>query len=347
MSMLRPEEAIPEGRDGAPALVLVADDEPYNLDLLDRILRRAGYRVVTAASGAEALDKARQVHPDIALLDVMMPRMTGYDVCKELKDDPATVFLPVILLTALADLEDKVKSLDVGADDLLTKPVSRVELLARVRSLLRLKTLIEEKRKEEIERARLENQLEMERFKREEEVRRRAFYKEVIFAVTNGRLLLMEKDEMDDLLAQRFRATETVELANPRSVSSARHVAESLGGAIGIPEEVLHDVVLCVSEAATNVIKHANGGRMQVGTEGDRLLIYFEDHGKGIDATTLPRATLMKGYSTMVSLGFGFTILLELLDRVNLHTSPEGTRLLLEKGPAPAKVDMEDVLQRL
>ena len=347
MSMMRTEEAALEPAEGTPALVLVADDEPYNLDLLDRILRRAGYRVATAASGSEALERAHAVHPDIVLLDVRMPRMTGYDVCREIKADPATIFTPVILLTAAADTEDKIKSLDVGADDLLSKPVSRVELLARVRSLLRMKTLIEEKRKEDLERARLENELEMERFRREEEVRRRAFYKVVIFAVTNGRLLLVERDEMELLMDQRFRPMETVELANPRSVSTARQVAERLGAQLGLVEEVLHDVVLCVSEAATNTIKHARGGVMQVGIQDERLLVYFEDHGPGIDASTLPRATLMKGYSTMVSLGFGFTILLELLDRVTLHTSPEGTRLLLEKSRAVTKVDMEDVLQRL
>lgn len=347
MSILRSEELVPDGQDGGAALVLVADDEPYNLELLDRILRRAGYRVITAGTGAEALEKAHKVHPDIVLLDVNMPRMSGYDVCKEIKADPTTIFTPVILVTAVADTEDKIKGLDVGADDLLSKPVSRVELLARVRSLLRMKTAIEEKSREERERLQLEGDLKLERFQREEEARRRAFYKEVIFAVTNGCLLLMEKDEMTRMLEQRFRPLETVELTTARSVSAARHVVEELGEQVGLPEEVLHDVVLCVSEAATNTIKHARGGTMQVGTEDGRLLVYFQDQGPGIDATTLPRATLMKGYSTIVSLGFGFTILLELLDRVTLETSPEGTRLLLEKSRTPPKVDMEDVLHRL
>ncbi len=345
--MLRSDDLMFENRDGGAALVLVADDEPYNLDLLDRILKRAGYRVVTAATGAEALERAHQTHPDIVLLDIMMPRMTGYDVCKEIKADPATIFTPVVLLTAVADTEDKIKSLDVGADDLLSKPISRVELLARVRSLLRMKDLIEEKRREDLERARLENELEMERFRREEEVRRRAFYKEVIFAVTNGRLLLTEKDEMDQILEQRFQPAETVELLNARSVSAARKVAELAGQAFGLSEDTLHDVVLCVSEAATNTIKHASNGIMQVGTEKDRLLILFKDEGPGIDASTLPRATLMKGYSTKVSLGFGFTILMELLDRVTLQTCPGGTRLLLEKSLIDVDADMEDVLQRL
>ncbi len=347
MSMFRSDDFMFQGPDGGPALVLVADDEPYNLDLLDRILKRAGYRVVTAATGAEALEKAHQTHPDIVLLDIMMPRMTGYDVCKEIKTDPATIFTPVILLTAVADTEDKIKGLDVGADDLLSKPISRVELLARVRSLLRMKVLIEEKRREDMERARLENELEMERFRREEEVRRRAFYKEVICAVTNGRLVLAEKEEMDQILALRFHPTESVDLTSARSVSSARQVAEKAGQAVGLCEDVLHDVVLCVSEAATNTIKHATGGVMKVATERDRLLVLFEDHGPGIDASTLPRATLMKGYSTKVSLGFGFTILMELLDRVTLHTSPEGTRLLLEKSCADIDAEMEDVLARL
>jgi DNA-binding response OmpR family regulator/anti-sigma regulatory factor (Ser/Thr protein kinase) len=331
--------------DNQRPLVLVADDEPYNLELLERILSLSGYRVVTARSGHEALAKVTAERPDIALLDVVMPSMTGYEVCQQLKKSPETQFLPVILVTALSDPEDKVRSLDVGADDLITKPVRRIELLARVRSLLRLKALIEEKRREDLERARLEKELEIEKLRREEETRRKGFYKEVIFAVTGGRLLLMEQEEFDRAL-EGLPLGPPLELEGAQSVALARQLTEKVARECGLAGDNLFNLVLCVSEAATNVIKHAGTGLLRAGCTDSHVVVFIQDRGPGIDASTLPKATLMKGYSTGVSLGFGFTIMLELLDQVCLHTSPQGTRLLLQMSKSVRRENLDEVLQR-
>lgn len=96
-----------------------------------------GYEVTTAFDGIEALERIEESDPDIVLLDVMVPRMDGYEVCQKLKSDEATRFIPIVMVTALKDLDDKIKSIEAGADDFLTKPIVKIELLTRIRSLIR------------------------------------------------------------------------------------------------------------------------------------------------------------------------------------------------------------------
>ena len=121
------------------ARVLVVDDVAANVRVLAKILDSHGYAVDTAAGGIEALEKVAANRPDIVLLDVMMPDLSGYDVCRAIRADPATTVLPVVLVTALDDSAERVKGIEAGADDFLTKPIRQHELLARVRSLLRIK----------------------------------------------------------------------------------------------------------------------------------------------------------------------------------------------------------------
>ena len=127
-----------------PATILVADDESANREILAELLEREGYRTVSAADGAQALEVLRSQHVDLALLDVMMPGRTGFAVCHEAKSNPATRLIPVVLVTGLNRSEDRIKGIEGGADDFLSKPVDRAELLARVRSLLRLKHFTDE-----------------------------------------------------------------------------------------------------------------------------------------------------------------------------------------------------------
>ena len=124
--------------------VLAVDDQEENRELLEELLREAGYTVRLAVDGRAALDEVARAQPDCVVLDAMMPRLDGFAVCTHLKGGPRTAFLPVIMLTALSDVGDKVRGLEAGADDFLNKPVRREELLARVRSLVRIKRLREE-----------------------------------------------------------------------------------------------------------------------------------------------------------------------------------------------------------
>src|SRR4029434_476312 len=112
-----------------------------NLKLLEGILTGHGYAVSTAPSGPVALERVRDEHPDLVLLDVVMPEMSGYEVCRRVRAAEATRLLPIIMVTALDPLQERVKGIDAGADDFLTKPINQPELLARVRSLLRVKEL--------------------------------------------------------------------------------------------------------------------------------------------------------------------------------------------------------------
>jgi adenylate cyclase len=126
-----------------PARILVVDDTPQNVKLLGDLLAAKGYDVVTAASGAEALAKVETDKPDLVLLDVVMPQMSGYEVCRRIREHPDTALLPVVMVTALDPGQERVKGIECGADDFLAKPINQPELLARVRSLLRIRQLYE------------------------------------------------------------------------------------------------------------------------------------------------------------------------------------------------------------
>jgi putative two-component system response regulator len=128
--------------------ILVADDQAANRELLDELLTTQGFRVVTVPDGAAAVEELSKTQVDLVLLDVMMPHLNGFEVCQKIKSNPETYLIPIVLVTALSDKKDRIEGIEAGADDFLTRPVDRVELLARVGSLLKLKY-----RTDELERA--------------------------------------------------------------------------------------------------------------------------------------------------------------------------------------------------
>ncbi len=131
--------------------ILIVEDKQDNIDLISYFLKPQNYEIIVAMDGETAIEKIVNETPDIILLDIMLPKMSGFEVCERIKKDPVTRSIPVIMITALKELKDKIHSLEVGADDFITKPFENVELLTRVKSLLRIKKYhddLEQKNKE-------------------------------------------------------------------------------------------------------------------------------------------------------------------------------------------------------
>ena len=132
---------VPEDPKGR---LLIADDIPQNRELLEAYLAAAGHEIEFAVDGDDTLAKVAAFRPDVVLLDIMMPKRSGYEVCRKLKDDPETQSISILMVTALDEAGDIEKAVAAGADDFLSKPVNRVELATRVRSLLRVRHLADE-----------------------------------------------------------------------------------------------------------------------------------------------------------------------------------------------------------
>jgi DNA-binding response OmpR family regulator len=127
------------------AKILIVDDEPFNVDYLEQELEDFGYDTVSATNGQEALEKVAAENPDLILLDIMMPLMDGFTVCRRLKEQDDTRLIPIVMMTALGSIEDRIKGIEAGADDFLTKPVDDRELRARLQTTLRLKATVDRK----------------------------------------------------------------------------------------------------------------------------------------------------------------------------------------------------------
>jgi cyclic di-GMP phosphodiesterase len=179
------ETDTPRGR------IIVVDDEPANVRLLTRQLARDGHVVLAATNGDEALDLIAREQPDLVLMDVVMPRRDGYETCRALKENPSTRLIPIVLVTSLSDSADKVRGLEAGADDFLTKPVNTSELLARVRALVRLKRYTDDLESAEAVMLTLGETIEARDAYTEGHCERLAAY-----AVTLGRALGLSRDEL-------------------------------------------------------------------------------------------------------------------------------------------------------
>lgn len=128
-------------KETVAAKILVVDDNEQNLELLQAYLEELDCQIITALDGRQALEAVAQEKPDLILLDIMMPQMSGFEVCKRIKADPDTQNIPIIMVTALNEFGDIERSISSGTDDFVSKPVNRLELLARVKTMLKLKHL--------------------------------------------------------------------------------------------------------------------------------------------------------------------------------------------------------------
>ena len=235
--------------------VLVVDDTPANVKLFADLLQIKGYAVTTAANGEEALAKLAADCPDLVLLDVMMPGMSGYDVCRRIRADPATALLPVVLCTSLDPQQERVKGIEAGADDFLSKPVNQPELFARVKSLLRIKALHDEL-------AALNAGLEKRVAAQVEEIERLARLKRFV-SPRIGELIIA--GEIDDPLKTHRREI-TVVFTDLRGFTAFSDGAE--------PEDVMG--VLREYHATLGRIVMAHDGTIEH-FSGDGVMILFND----------------------------------------------------------------------
>jgi len=124
--------------------VLIADDNPTNVELMEAFLAESGYQLAVAVDGQDTLDKTKQFQPDLILLDIMMPKLSGFEVCEKLKCDPKTKDIMILMITALTELGDIEKAVQAGCDDYLSKPVSKHELLKRTENMLKFRSVTDE-----------------------------------------------------------------------------------------------------------------------------------------------------------------------------------------------------------
>lgn len=211
--------------------ILVVDDVPANVRMLAGLLKARGFEVSTAASGQEGLDKTITEMPDLVLLDVMMPDLSGYEVCRAIRARPETQMLPVVMVTALDDTEERVKGIEAGADDFLSKPITAPELLARVRSLLRIKSLHDQVQAQAAELARWNRTLEERvaeaatRLQRMDRLKR-FFSPHVAEQIVTGEAedpLTSRRCELTVIFLDMRGYTAFIETADPEEVMSVLH----------------------------------------------------------------------------------------------------------------------------
>jgi adenylate cyclase len=241
--------------------ILAVDDQPQNLRLLDAVLTPRGYRMVTATSGEQAIEMLGEAVPDLVLLDIVMPGIDGYEVCRRIRDNPATAFLPVVMITASGD-QEKVSSLQAGADDFVSKPFNQGELLARVASLARIKRYHDtiNSQAEELRRwnAELEArvQAQLEDLQRVNRLRR----------FLSPQLVELMIDSGDEDFLRSHRREIVVVFCDLRGFTSFAESSE--------PEEVMG--VLQEYHEAMGELIFAYGGTLERFT-GDGLMVFFND----------------------------------------------------------------------
>jgi DNA-binding response OmpR family regulator len=224
------------------AKILVVDDEAKKVKLMEALLVPRGYTVVKAYNGEEALQQVQWQRPDLILLDVMMPVMDGFEVCRRLKDNAETCLIPVVIMTALGQVQDRIKGIEAGADDFLTKPINRDELLARIRSSLRLKRAID--------------------------------YKVSLLQNIQEHLVKFVPQSVTRIIAANPEAPELKKQEQDVSVlfvniSGYTRLSETL------PQEEMNLIVECYFSSFLDCI-HTNGGDINE-TAGDGLMVIFAD----------------------------------------------------------------------
>lgn len=245
-----------------PPSILVVDDIETNRDILVMRLSTQGYQLLQAADGEEALAIARKERPDLILLDVMMPKIDGIEVCRQLKADKSLSFMPIILVTAKADSKDVVAGLEAGADEYLSKPIDQMALLARVKSVLRQKQLYDQVQEQAADLARWNKTLEQRVSEQLGEIERISRLKRFL-APQVVDLILSSGDEK---MLESHRRDITVVFCDLRGFTAFAEIAE--------PEEVM--AVLREYHAALGELIHRHEGTLDH-FAGDGFMVLFND----------------------------------------------------------------------
>jgi adenylate cyclase len=241
--------------------ILAVDDQPQNLRLLDAVLSPRGYRVVTASSGEEALKSLSESVPDLVLLDIVMPGIDGYAVCRRIRDNPATAFLPVVMITASGD-QEKVSSIRAGADDFVSKPINQGELVARVASLARLKRYHDTIQRQSAELKLWNTELEQRVAAQVEDLQRVNRLRRFL----SPQIVDLVIDSGDEAFLESHRREIVVVFCDLRGFTPFAESSE--------PEEVM--AVLRDYHQAVGKLIFAAGGTLERFT-GDGLMVFFND----------------------------------------------------------------------
>jgi adenylate cyclase len=241
--------------------ILVVDDLEQNVRLLDAVLSPRGYDVVAAQSGQEALDAVAAAPPDLVLLDILMPGMDGYEVCRRLRADPATAFLPVVMITA-SGAQEKVKAIEAGADDFVAKPFDQAELLARVRSLVRIKRYHDTIESQRAELAEWNRTLEQRVHDQVEEIERIGRLKRFL----SPQVVDLVTSSGDDSFLRSHRREITVVFCDLRGFTAFAETVE--------PEDVMA-VLAEYHDALGDLVRRFEGTLERFA--GDGLMVFFND----------------------------------------------------------------------
>ncbi|WP_341732446.1 response regulator [Microcoleus sp. EPA2] len=326
--------------------ILIVDDSPENLHLLSGILSGAGYKVHLAPSGKLALKFIQSHLPDLILLDIMMPQMDGYQICEQLKASERTKDIPVIFISALDDVFDKVKAFSLGGADYITKPFQQPEVLARIENQLRIVKLS----KQVIEQSILE---ERRRMAREiHDTLAQAFTGIIVHLGSAQRAIAINPQQVQTHLKTvkelarlgLAEARRSVQGLRPQlledgdlcsafdrlaiqmsSHTDTRIVCEVVGAVYSLPPEVENNLLRIGQEALTNAVKYAKASviKIELVYETSLLMLQVKDNGQGFDIE-----------SNFCDTGFGFLGIRERCDRINaqltVHSQPgEGTEVII------------------
>ena len=298
------------------AKILVVDDTPMNVKILADVLTFKGFSVVTAGGGTEGLAKVETEKPDLVLLDVMMPDLDGYSVCRAIRANPVTALLPVVMITALDPGSERVKGIEAGADDFLAKPINQPELLARVKSLLRIKSYQDTIEAQRTELAALNTGLEARVAEQVGQIERLARLKrfltpkvaDLIIAGEIGDPLQTRRREVTVMFVDLRGFTAFTETAEPEEVMRVlREYHASLGAIIiahdGTVEHFAGDAVMVIFNDPLPVDRHelqAVKMALAVRAAVGELAVQWRKHGHALDFGI----GIAQGYATIGAIGF-------------------------------------------